>query len=371
MGTGAFLVGELERRERRVHSPLFAALRKRRKRRAGTTIDICYIAADAKSFKESEHPRGQPENKGEFVKKGAGSAPATAAPSMPKNYHVGAQLIQQFGAHPKMPVSEKIDTIKKIAASYKNSAGVQAHAAEWLKHLGAEPSPPPVAAPVKKAPPSLKTAPVAKKTEKPAAAQTLADFATSKVKPSKSIDGVVYSRSLTAAEKDAVASYKGPGYEIINDYLRTGEVLPGNEEYLPRKSFFKKLESAFEKGTLTRNFELYRGMEVNRADPIAKLQPGQSTQDPAPLSTSVDRKIAEKFADSKHGVPLIMTIKAKAGTKAVAVEDFRNLEEEYEGFGEGAAGDEKEVLLKPDQELTCLSREVKDGVIHLVLETKK
>jgi DNA topoisomerase-1 len=35
--------------------------------------DTCAISTDAGEFEESKHPRGQPENKGEFVKKGQGS----------------------------------------------------------------------------------------------------------------------------------------------------------------------------------------------------------------------------------------------------------------------------------------------------------
>ena len=81
------------------------------------TVDINYIDDAPHKFDESKHPRGQPENKGEFVSKGSG---VFTAPPPKTHFHAKPMGMIQSAANGAESIQERAAKIHAITKQYKH-----------------------------------------------------------------------------------------------------------------------------------------------------------------------------------------------------------------------------------------------------------
>jgi hypothetical protein len=134
---------------------------------------------------------------------------------------------------------------------------------------------------------------------------------------------------LSDREKHSIGQYTSKLYTEVNQYNRTGTVSKGQS-----KAIFKKMsadiDTALDKSSLKQDTVVYRGIGDIRK---LGIDPGNLTghvlQDPAHLSTSLNRRIAERFAGgSEHGA--VLRIRLAQGSKAASAGGLSQSEKEHE-----------------------------------------
>lgn len=156
----------------------------------------------------------------------------------------------------------------------------------------------------------------------PAAPKSGVDFAgkaAPEIKAHHEAIGASWRKALTEDERHAVRTYTGQSYDPINQALRSGQKPTG---------LVVDLDRAIGKSTLARDTIVYRGVK----DP-GKLGlhegnlVGATIRDRAFTSTSLDRRVAEKYAGPSGAV---LRIHAPAGTKAASMAKVSRYDKERE-----------------------------------------
>lgn len=130
-----------------------------------------------------------------------------------------------------------------------------------------------------------------------------------------------HTSKLNKKQIDAAQTYTGNDYSDINGGLRSGKV--------PRQyeTTVRNLDSAIDQSRLPDNTVLYRGMNMS-PDMAANMKPGAVFSDKAYTSTSINPRIPESFARGEGKT--LMRIKARAGSKGLAVNNISNFDGEHE-----------------------------------------
>lgn len=125
---------------------------------------------------------------------------------------------------------------------------------------------------------------------------------------------------LTADESQAIDAYSARNYMYINSLLHKGKHdFPSIGEDVVRKQL-ADMDSAMSKSAIQRPTTVWRGVDGENF-PDDTWQPGREITEKGFLSTSGSSSVAKRFATSESGTtkPVIMKIKAPAGTHAVQV----------------------------------------------------
>jgi hypothetical protein len=174
----------------------------------------------------------------------------------------------------------------------------------------------------------------------------------------KKIDEVAFEASepISESEEKAIYDYYEIDYEEINKLLRDNpNYKPGD---IPKKNngedyeeslleYVDNIDSAFKKNAISEDLTVYRGLYPSDKlyDLIDSYKAGDSFNEPAFLSVSVDPNVARKFANLSENStkktsdrkPVLFKINLKAGQPAIKVKDY--VEEGTEVL------DEQEILL--------------------------
>jgi len=133
------------------------------------------------------------------------------------------------------------------------------------------------------------------------------------------------SEKLTPSERASLAGYlTESGNRAYNDSLRSGAAATSDH---------KSLDSAISKSTTVGNSTVYRGISMPKG---MSLSVGDSFTDPAYVSTSTDREIAQEFANARSGLgsdtladmktfagtPVVMAIKVPHGSSAARGDSY-------------------------------------------------
>lgn len=125
--------------------------------------------------------------------------------------------------------------------------------------------------------------------------------------------GYGYNKIHTAGESGAILRYVGPDHDRINKRLR-GIETSGNGAETDR--WIRNLDQAALRYSLPEETTLYRGISRLGRPPGWNPQPGDRLSDPAFMSTSTVREVAQEFSDD-DGDHLVIT--APAGTRGIDV----------------------------------------------------
>ncbi len=204
-------------------------------------------------------------------------------------------------------------------------------------------------------------------------------FTASKAEPKPQVEAVTinsvnksvgYTSKLTDAEKDAVREYQSGlynsrvgAYANLQSVLKTG--VPTYKDAwneLEGRKILSDFRSAFNKGRITKDLEVYRGIRAEKGrEGIALLNVGDRYKETGITSTSTSKSVQEKFSErlNRSDTPVKITIKAKAGTGNVLVPDDVNKHPT-----------EKEVTFGPDTNFKVIKKTTSNGVVNIVLEVE-
>lgn len=138
-------------------------------------------------------------------------------------------------------------------------------------------------------------------------------------------------RRITKAQVEALTDYKGEEYFDINHYLR-GKDVENIEDLKNTKRLIKHMDDAFSKATpLPDDIYVYRGMNSERMEKLAKKMIGKSIDDKAFTSTTLSRDAADKFLGGGSG-RVMMKIKVPKGKSGIYIENIAKFgdQNEYE-----------------------------------------
>jgi hypothetical protein len=138
--------------------------------------------------------------------------------------------------------------------------------------------------------------------------------------------------------------------------------MEGRTDMTPRKQkVITNVQKAIDKsGGLPENTLLYRGLRGYNLDSDA-LIPGAVIQQDRFVSTTFDRRVAERFRDLDDEPGWLMSIEARQGTKGVPMSQFRTDNPQFR--------DEHEYLLPPTR-FSILSRDEASRTLIVRIENE-
>ena len=112
----------------------------------------------------------------------------------------------------------------------------------------------------------------------------------------------------SADEQAGIIKYAGSGYSTINNGLRRND---GDIEKVQQKKAVAALDKAMQRGAVPEDTVVYRGVKTQAM--VSKLKVGDEFQDHGFVSTSLHKKVGEKF-----GKEAVIEITVPKGAKAIA-----------------------------------------------------
>ena len=125
---------------------------------------------------------------------------------------------------------------------------------------------------------------------------------------------------LSEDESNALESYTNVGYRKVNQDLRSEN---GADCHI-----CPELDSAISKGSLPKETEVFRGADLP-LEVVSSLTPGAVLSDKGYVSASLSVRKGASFTGVRGGEPVVFSIKADKGSKALAVGNH-GLYSEYE-----------------------------------------
>lgn len=125
---------------------------------------------------------------------------------------------------------------------------------------------------------------------------------------------------LSEDESNALENYTNVGYRKVNQDLRNEN---GADCHI-----CPELDSAISKGSLPKETEVFRGADLP-LEVVSSLTPGAVLSDKGYVSASLSVRRGTSFTGVHDGEPVVFSIKADKGSKALAVGN-RGLYSEYE-----------------------------------------
>ena len=168
-----------------------------------------------------------------------------------------------------------------------------------------------------------------------------------------------YNYGNSKKDKEAIRDYATSGFKDINPTLRNKDKLDPDDYFdADRIERIKNLKEVLNKYELKEDMVLYRNMgETNY---FKNLKAGDIFKDLAPLSTTVDKKLANNWNWIQKDDTWVATIYANKGTKGVFTNGL------YEAQKEG------EFIIKPEQSLQIISIDKKNKKVVLqTVDVKK
>lgn len=257
------------------------------------------VRADAE-FNESDHPRGQPENPGQFVK-GIGSGGKLALPSSIQP--VKAERRKKFYVHGNVSKSEEpeptdILTLPSGAELYLGTVSdrwrIRPESGETIKGEGQ-----------KDLEAALHTVSTSSGKVKPADVSVYDDPEAVKL-----WEKIASTRPSISDNTEASLGYYRHSSVEINEHLRGKQKSFDPDMRVAVQYLIRWLDRAKTKEPLT----VYRGVGAQFAKTLKDLKPGDTFSDSGFTSTSVSKKIADAFGD--HTIEIRLPV----GTKAAAPE---------------------------------------------------
>jgi SPP1 gp7 family putative phage head morphogenesis protein len=157
--------------------------------------------------------------------------------------------------------------------------------------------------------------------------------------------------SLTPEQNEALRQYKGDVFYEINQDLREGGYI--EDDY--REAIANQVDAAMAKARLTESVTVFRGADIDILDYEDADMTGSVFQDSAFVSTTLNEKMAGRFADG-----LIMEIRLPEGSRGLWMEHWK-----VEGVGS-----ESEILLPRGSRFNVVrdSYDDDEDMRHLVME---
>lgn len=154
------------------------------------------------------------------------------------------------------------------------------------------------------------------------------------------------------------------GYANINTYLRSGKPKFGqftDDQKKLVESVSKLVSSAIQKHQVKEPMTVYRGMKINDEPGMEQykdLKVGSVIQDKGFTSTSVSKKVADKFSEklNRKDQPVIMEISLKQGDYALPMDKYHK------------HSSEKEILLDKNTKFKVTEVKERSGVKYVKLE---
>lgn len=129
-----------------------------------------------------------------------------------------------------------------------------------------------------------------------------------------------WEKSLTAAEKEAIETYKGDGYRLANAVLRDdGDVLDefDDDDIAAAHMVIDDLSGGLKRAKLPKAVTTFRGIPEDLARTLfGKVKAGDIVTDPGFFSSSLSSAVAGKFG------PFVIEVRMPAGMPAVALVHF-------------------------------------------------
>ena len=125
---------------------------------------------------------------------------------------------------------------------------------------------------------------------------------------------------LSEDESNALEDYTDYGYRKVNQDLRSEN---GKDCHI-----CPELDSAISKGSLPKETEVFRGADLP-LEVVSTLTPGAVLSDKGYVSASLSVRVGASFNRGRGGEPVVFSIKADKGSKALAVGNH-GLYSEYE-----------------------------------------
>lgn len=175
---------------------------------------------------------------------------------------------------------------------------------------------------------------------------------------------------LNGDELEAIDYYVADGYGISYD-LRTDYHIDERQQ-----EFINSLDSAISKGMLETDAKLYRGVGVeafgipanngyepaNPQNILKQMQDriGVTYTDKGYMSTSIDKKVAQEYANKRfYEGGIMLEINAKKGTNAL-----------YVGKNKIYGGEEKEMLFGRNKQYTPTKARIENGIVVVTVDLK-
>jgi hypothetical protein len=138
---------------------------------------------------------------------------------------------------------------------------------------------------------------------------------------------------FAANEVEALTAYAGTGFSRINNGLRRND---GDIARVQAKKTVEGLDAAIKRGRVPEDLVVYRGMKGGL---LKRLNEGDTFQDHGYVSTSLHKKVAEKFGKDRdrnnNKITTVMEITVPKGSHAIA----------FDAIFQGGHLDEHELLL--------------------------
>lgn len=177
--------------------------------------------------------------------------------------------------------------------------------------------------------------------------------------PGKAVGGPINHPTLSAAERKAVHSYTGSGYNDLNQYVQAGNKVPSwitDEDYRQRiADNATALRSAINRSVLTRPLSVRRRIHPPVAEKVfgpVGFHVGHTLTEQRFASTTT----ADDVSRGEFG-RVLLRYRLKAGTKALDVNHA----------GDGKAS-EQELILGPGQRFRVVDDRIVDGQREISLE---